>query len=502
MKVIREITKEEFKQFLFEKINTDDENIYKEMNGDPVGIFQLSASTALKFSKQIKPTNLNELDAVNSLSRPGSSAMLPYYIAGKDNGEQMYSEKITEVFKDTFGVPLYQEQIMNVFHVIGGFTLEEANEIRGLMKKLGKLQKDPKDLEKWAKQVERFTKNAVENGISKEEAERLANDLVNFSSYSFNRSHSISYTLIAVITLYLSFYFRKYYYSSLLAYSMTKEEENISSTVNAIKSTGIKLMPPSINESKEHLSVIGDKIVFGLADIKNVSEKPYAKIFSARPYTSFYDFIVKTRSREISSSVIEALISVGAFDEFTNERVKLLFAFKKFWEEKKSIKVEEKLKFIWDKCWMLANSLPGLDTTNDKLMEMERKYYGINIFTSAFDNDIIQALTKMKNVGLINYTLSEVSDKGKKTPVVVKGIKTQLDKNGNEMAFIEVEDLIGTKLRIPLFSSFWKYLKDCIFTNSIYLMSLHKKDDDQIMFGDGKYTKEEIKILTFLKKLR
>jgi DNA polymerase-3 subunit alpha len=503
MKVIREISKEEFKAFLFEDIDTDDKNIYKEMNSDSAtGIFQLSAETAKKFAKQIKPQNLDELDALNALSRPGSSGMLPFYIDAKENGARMYSKKISEVFSATMGVPIYQEQIMNVFHKIGGFTLEESNEVRSSMKRLSKLVKDPKDVENWKKQVERFTENAVKNGIQKEEAERLAEDLVKFSSYSFNKSHSISYTLIAVITLFLSFYFRKYFYSALLAYNMTKDEADILSAVNAIKANGIELLPPDINESQAHLSVVDDKIMFGLADVKGISEKPFEKILEMRPYKSFFDFVMKTRSRELSSSVIEGLISVGAFDCFTKERVKLAFAFKKFWEEKKTIKVEEKLKFIWDRCWANSNSLPGLDTTNDKLMELEKKYYGVSIFTSPFDTKMLQALAKMKSLAVINGTLLDVSAHAKKTPVVLRNLRTQNDKNGHEMAFIEVEDTTGSTAKIPIFYSFWQFLKDNIQTESIYLMTLYRNDDGQIMFGDNKWTKDEVKILSFVRKLK
>ena len=234
MKIIKEISKEEFVDFIFEKIDTNDKNIYTEMNSDTAtGIFQLSADTAKKFSKQIKPENFDELNAVNSLSRPGSSYGLPFYIDGKNNGVKLYPDKVHTLLEETFGVILFQEQVMNIFHKIGGFTLEEANEVRSLMKKLGKLVKDPKDVEKWNKQVERFTASAIQNGLTKQDAERLAEDMVKFSGYSFNKSHATSYTLIAVITLYLSFYFRKYFYSALLSYNMTKDESDILSAVNS-----------------------------------------------------------------------------------------------------------------------------------------------------------------------------------------------------------------------------------------------------------------------------
>jgi len=370
------------------------------------------------------------------------------------------------------------------------------------MKKLGKLQKDQKDIDKWQKQVKRFTENAKTKGLSVKEAEHLAEDMVKFSGYSFNKSHAMSYTLIACITLFLSYYYRKYYYSALLSYNLTKEEDDISLTVNAIKANGIKLVPPNINLSKEHLSVDGDDIVFGLADIKTISDKPYSKISVARPFNSFIDFILKTKSKEVNSTVITALISVGCFDEFTKERVRLLFAFNKFWEEKKQIKVEEKLKLIWERCWVMAKSIPGLETTPDKLMEFERKYFGINIFTSSFDADIMKALAKMKSVGLINMNFTEVSESAKKTPVVIKSIRTLNDKNGKEMAFLEIEDCIGNKLKIPVFQSFWMYLKDCFVIDGVYLVSLFRKEDDQIMFGSEKFIKDEIKILSLVKKLK
>ena len=504
MRVIKKISKEEFKKFLFESLDVNDPGIYEEMNSDhPVGVFQLSANTALKFSKQIKPSNFQELDACNALSRPGSSFGLPFYIEGKENGKRLYdNDKIHEVFSDTYGVPIFQEQIMSAFVKLGGFSPEEANNIRSLMKKLSRPKKDQKDIDNWNQQIERFKSNAEKLGVSKEEVDALTEDLVKFSSYSFCRAHSTSYTMIAAITLYLAKYFRKYFYSALLTYAMTKDEADIMNTVLAIRENEIDLVKPDINLSKEHISVIDGKIVFGLADIKGISDKPCGKIFECRPYTSFKDFLIRTRSREVSSSVISGLISVGAFDEFEPNRNVLNVAFKSFWENKKTTKVEEKLSALWDKCYENAKAIPGLEMTTEKYISMEKEYYGCSIFTSPFDKNVMSALSRMKRLGVIHYSFKDVSDKEKKTPAVVKSIRRLNDKNGKEMAFVELEDVNGDNLKIPIFASFWKYVGEFFSQDSIMLINLYRKEDDQIMFGQKAWTQDEIKILSFIKKLR
>lgn len=502
MKIIKEISKTELRDFLYRQLEIKDKNLYDEMqNPNSLGIFQMNGGTAQRLVNEVIPDSFEELTAVNALSRPGPIENVPAYIAGKNGTPPNYPQKMLEVLKDTYGVPIYQEQIMAIFHEIGGFTLEESDKVRGLMKKLGKLDKDPEDVKTWDRTVKKFIRGAVKNGISENDAERIANDLVSFAGYSFNLSHAASYTYIAVMTLYLSFYFRKYFYSAVLTYEVDRDSYLLD-RLNAVRSQGFQILPPDVNKSGNHISAIGDKqIIFGLQDVKNVGEKPAIKIIENRPYESLFDFIIKTRSREVSSRVIEALIKIGAFDNIIEKKRKeYLQIFQNFWKNKKSIKVEEKLEMIWKKAEqnILGSSL--FETTKDVLVEFEKEIFGFNFFETLFTDKVISAIDKLSKQKLAYKNFAEVGPVGKKTMVAVIDVRTFTDKNGNLMAFVSLQDKDGVIQSVPIFASYWKFISNQVLPDKLYLMNLFRKEDS-ILFGSNTYVDKEVQIKRMIKEV-
>ena len=258
-----------------------------------------------------------------------------------------------------------------------------------------------------------------------------------------------------------------------------------------------------INTSHEHFYPNGNhEIRFGLSDIKYVSDNPTKEIIENRPYTNLYDFIVKTRSRAVTSRVITALISVGAFDRIEpHGRVKLLTIFNSFWEQKKQIKIAEKLKQLWDDCSKIADSLPGLETTKEKMIEFEKEYFGFKFFTSPFTDDRVEIIKKLEEKKLVYYKLADVREASRKVPICLNAIRSFNDKNGNEMAFIEVEDLGGSRLSVPIFQSFYKFIKDQLVVNELYLMNLYLDNKDKILFGRSGWTDDEYTIRRMIKKI-
>jgi DNA polymerase-3 subunit alpha len=503
IKILREVTTQDLEQFIY-NIDVKDPNLYMELqNSNKIGLFQINGKTAERLCDEVKPENFDELIAINALARPGPmEAAAPYYVERKRGAPSPYPEKVNEIIKDTHHTFIYQEQIMEAFHKIGGFTLEEANEVRGLMKKLGKLEKNPEDVKKWDKVVKRFIHGATRNGINDETAKKIAEDLTSFSGYSFNKSHATSYSYIAAITIYLSFYFRPYYYSSVLAYEVDREVY-LFGRLCSVKEQGIRILPPEINLSHEHFFPNGDyEIRFGLNDIKYVSENPTKIILEHRPYRSLFEFIIKTRDRAVTSRVITALISVGAFDEIEKcGRVKLLTIFNSFWEQKKQIKIAEKLKQLWDECFKVANSLPGLETTKQKMIEFEKEYFGFKFFTSPFTDERIDLIKKLEEKRLIYSKLTEVREASRKVPVCLNSIRSFRDKNGNDMAFIEVEDIAGNRMSIPVFQSYYKYVKYLLVENELYLMNLYLDDRDKVLFGKSGRMSDEFNIRRLIKKI-
>jgi len=502
IKIIKEITKDEFRDFLY-NLDIRDKELYKEINNpNSIGIFQMNGNTAQRFVQEVQPQNFEEVNACNALSRPGPIEVAgPYYVARKFGDPSPYPPEINEILKDTYYVPIYQEQIMSIFNKIGGFTLEETNEVRSLMKKLGKADKNPEDLKKWDKVVGKFIHGAQKQNITEKDAKKIADDLVAFSGYSFNRSHSTAYTYIAIMTLYMSVYFRKYYYSAILTYEVDRDKK-LFEVMQSVKMRGIEILPPDINKSGKFFSPVNEKqVLFGLNNIKYVGEDPADIIISNRPYNSVIDFLVKMRpfGRKITSRVVNSLISVGCFDSIEPNRKKLLEIYGIYNDEKKTTKVEEKLRFIWDNATKRTNQL-GFETTLSDLRKYEKEAFGFNFFTSLFVKEKVEAFAKMAEKNLISLTFEDAKTYSRKCPVCINSLRIFNDKNGNEMAFSDMEDINGHRRSIPIFASYWKYLKSVLLPNNIYLLNLYKDDNDKFLFGQRQRTDNEAKVLQMIRK--
>jgi DNA polymerase-3 subunit alpha len=296
-----------------------------------------------------------------------------------------------------------------------------------------------------------------------------------------SNSHASSYAFIAAITIYLSIYFRRWFYASVLAYEVDREKYLLD-RLYSVKNQKIDVLPPDINKSQVHFAPEGDNVRFGLADIKHVSVTAAEIILKNRPYANLFDFIMKTRSRIITKTVIVALISVGAFDFQTKERKRLLMLFESFWDKKGTSKVEEKLEKIFDEEKERLMNMVGLDTTDDDLVSWEKEYFGFRFFSSPFTARIVDAFRKLRAQNKIWISLSEVGSTPKRTPVFINSVRNHKDKNGNPMAFIEVEDVRGNRNTVPIFYSHFQYIRELISENSLYQMYLYS-DKSKLFFG-------------------
>ena len=506
MKILKKISKEDFKRFLYD-IDINDQNLYKEANNpNMIGIFQLTAGTAKYMVETIQPSNFDELNACNAFARPGTMDFVPQYIENRKKGSSPYPKQVADILSETHSIILYQEQVMAVFNQIGGFSLEETNTIRGLMKKLGKLEKKKEDLEEWDKIIERFEKGAQEKGISKRDAKKVADDLLKMSSYNFNKSHSTAYTYIAAMTLYLSFYFRKYFYSSVLHYEVGREKYLLD-RLRAVKMQGFKILPPDIHKSSAHIAPVKgstNELIFGLEDVKHVGENPAKVFIENRPYKDFIDFYLKIQGNRVTIRAIRALISIGAFDSMYPDRKRLLTKVNRFWDEKKSIKVEEKLRMMWSKIDKAVDAIPGLDAQRDDLREYEKEYLGFNFFITPFTEEFMEKIYLLQQKGLAEPGFVDVSRASSKVPCVVNSMRVFNDRNGKEMAFIEIEDYTGERITIPIFQSLWSHVKNIIVQGKVHMINLYldKKPDGstQIMFGKSGWPKPH-EIERFVKRL-
>lgn len=506
MKILQKVGKEDFKRFLYD-LNIEDKHLYEEANNpNMIGIFQLTAGTAKYMVEEIQPSNFDELNACNAFARPGTMDFVPQYITNRKTNKSPYPKQVSDILEETHSIILYQEQVMSVFNEIGGFSLEETNEIRGLMKKLGKLEKKKEDLDAWDVVITRFQEGAQEKGISKTDAKKIADDLLKMSSYNFNKSHSTAYTYIAGMTLYLSYYFRKYFYSSVLHYEVGREKY-LMDRLRAVKLQGFKILPPDIHKSSQFIAPVPDttnELIFGLEDVKHVGTNPAKVFIEQRPYKDFIDFYLKIQGNRVTIRAIRALISIGAFDGMYPDRKRLLTKVNRFWEDKKSIKVEEKLRFIWEKIDESVDSMPGLDATRDDLRGYEREYLGFNFFITPFSDEFMEKVYELQKRGLAEPCFSEISRASAKVPVIVNSMRVFNDRNGKEMAFVEVEDFTAERITVPIFQSLWKIAKNYIVQGKVHMMNfyLDKKRDgsEQIMFGKSGWPKDH-EVERFIKRL-
>lgn len=506
MRVIREVSKKELKDFLYE-IDKKDTQLYAEMNSNNgFGTFQFSGNTALGLVNDIHPENFEELVAINSLARPGTIAFAPEYNANKKGDRMKYPKVVNDLLLETRGLVLYQEQVMSIFNKIGNFTLEETNMIRGLMKKLGKADKKKEDLDNWDKQVNRFISGAIVNGITEKQAKEIANDLLMLSAYSFNKSHAVAYTFVALQTLYMSRYFRKYFYSATLSYEATKKDA-IKDAYDNCRKFGFSILPPDVNRSKRHFSPIeGDNIVFGLNEIKNIGDKPIEAIMANRPYKSIIDFIMKNQGERISKTIVNSLIKSGAFDTIIGGERKLYEKISEdFFETKGTTKVVELLEKKWVESTERVLALGSFKTTNEDYVLYEKELLGSNFFHNNFSSEEIEKIDMLYKKGYIDKSFEDIKENKmiSRIPVYVSKFRFHIDKNKNEMAFMEAEDMNNTKISFPIFASYWKFIKERFNGEGLYIFAFYRNQDDEIMFGSKKWLKDEEKtrlINSFKKK--
>lgn len=307
----------------FAKIGYEDPEVFKLIStGNTKAIFQLESGGFQKFMKELKPTCIEDIVAGVSLYRPGPMDFIPRYVHNKHNpADVTYAHPILEAtLKETYGVIVYQEQVMRVVQDMAGYTLGQADNVRRIM---GKKQKDKMPAEK-----EKFLKGATERGVDQKVAEEIWGEMANFASYAFNKSHAAAYSLVTYQTAYLKCYYEPEFLTSVLNNRITNMDE-IKNYVAYCKEEGIEVLPPDINKSETFFSVHKDgKIRFGLGALKNVGLALVDAIIAERnangDFKDIADFINRMEDSNINKRCIESMILSGAFDCFGKHRSQLM----------------------------------------------------------------------------------------------------------------------------------------------------------------------------------
>ncbi len=285
--------------------------------GRTEAIFQFESSGMQEICRRLKPKELEDLSALNALYRPGplDGGMIDDYIA-RHRGEKPVRHLIPqmkEILGKTYGVLVYQEQIMQLAQKLAGFSLGEADMMRRAMGK--------KKREEMAKHEAKFVSGAVANGIKKQNAEEIFNLMSQFADYGFNRSHSIAYAYLAFQTAYLKAHYPSYFYAAVLSHE-SDDSAKVYKYSSELRSLGLDLLPPDINESDEGFTPLETSVRFGLAAIKGIGASTVGAVVSARQagkFTSVFDFMSRVEPSSINRRGLESLIAAGAFDSLDHE---------------------------------------------------------------------------------------------------------------------------------------------------------------------------------------
>jgi DNA polymerase III subunit alpha len=304
----------------------DDKPTYRLLcSGNTTGIFQLESTGIREMTVKIRPNCFEDLVAILALFRPGplDSGMTEQYIQRKHGREQIrYPHPLLEtILKDTHGVIVYQEQVMQIARILAGYSMGEADMLRRAMGK-----KDPEEM---AKQRERFVQGARKNKIDPKIAGEIFDQMETFARYGFNKSHSAAYALISYQTAYLKTHYPVEFMAALLT-SETGDTDKVIKNLAECRERGIEVLPPDINESRADFTPVGEKIRFGLAAVKNVGEKAVEVILQSLEqeggFTSIFDFCRRVDLTAVNRRVLESLIKCGAFDSTGFSRGRMLAA--------------------------------------------------------------------------------------------------------------------------------------------------------------------------------
>ncbi|HVA36629.1 MAG TPA: DNA polymerase III subunit alpha [Candidatus Dormibacteraeota bacterium] len=310
--------------FELETVPLDDARTFALLSqGRTTGVFQFESDGMRRYLVDLQPTSLDDLVAMNALYRPGPMDWIPDFIAGKHGRKKpsYLHPRLEPILAETYGVAVYQEQVMQIARELAGFTLGQADELRKVMGK--------KQVDKVPVYRKKFVDGCVANGIDEALAERIFGFIEPFAGYGFNKSHSVCYGLIAYQTAYLKANYPQQYMAAL-ASSMRDKTEKLVEYIEESRTLGIDVLPPDVNTSQSDFSADGAAIRFGLSAIKGVGEGAVRAIIAAREsggaFADVFDLTARVDTKQLNKRVLEAMVKAGALDSLPGNRAQQLDA--------------------------------------------------------------------------------------------------------------------------------------------------------------------------------
>ena len=470
---------------------------------ETVGIFQFESAGMRNFLKNLKPTRFDDLVAANSLFRPGPMDQIPNYIKNKINPENIsyIDDALKPILEVTYGIIVYQEQVMQIVQKLAGFSLGEADNLRRAMskKKMSVMEANREIFVHGKKNQsgEYEVKGCVNNGISEINANKIYDEMISFAKYAFNKSHSAAYSLVAIQTAFLKYYFKEEYMANLLT-SIMGNSSKVYLYISEAKRLGIKIVPPNINKSKRRFVASENEIVFGLSAIKNVGENLIDLIVNLRKekkFKSFKDFLERIEANDptvLNKKALESLIKAGVFDCLGYKRSELMAVHETALQsihdnEKVNLKGQMNLLDFDKNKEEIIDDIkfpPVNEYKNKQKLKLEKEVLGFYIS----DHPLNSLGNNLKNY--VNFTteiLSELRpvdlDKFDNKNVRMAGIITNksetMTKKSTLMAFCSLEDMSGL-IEMIIFPNIYKDVKNIIENDTLVMVSgnLQSSDDE------------------------
>ena len=461
----------------------EDKETYKMLTqGKTLGVFQMESPGFRKMMMKMEPDSIEDIIVMISLYRPGPMDQIPRYIKNKNNKEHIeYTHPaLEEILRPTYGCMVYQEQVMQIFRKLAGYSLGRADIVRRAMGK--------KKIDVMNKEREVFVEGASKNGIDNESANKIFDEMAEFAKYAFNKSHAAAYAVVAYQTAYLKCHYPHEFMAAFMN-SFMGNQNKIPVYINECRELGIEVLRPDINESYAKFAVINNKIRFALNSIKNVGQNAIEEIIRERKlngkYTSFLDFCERISFECVNKKCIESLIKAGCFDEVEKEynRYDLLDNFESIVDgvnhTRKSNYVNQMDFFgqIEESGASIKIEKSGRVPSKRELLEMEREMLGLYISGHPLDeykayilkNSTVNSLDisgeeneEESNEESIDYDGKNVSICG----IFNRG-KILMTKSGKNMMFAELEDLYGS-VELVLFPNVYERFEN-ILNNDIVI---------------------------------
>ncbi len=451
-------------------------------SGHTTGIFQLESRGMRELLRKIAPDRFEDLIAVVALYRPGplGSGMIEDFIKRKKGQIPVKYElpQLKEILDETYGVILYQEQVMMIANKIANFTLGQADMLR---KAMGK--KMPEEMEK---QKEAFIRGAVANGISEKKAARLFDLMAPFAEYGFNKSHSAAYAYLAYQTAYLKAHYPVEFMAATLSTDMDNTDK-IARSINECRGMGIEVLPPDINESGQEFKVIGNSIRFGLEAVKGVGASAIESILKSRntngPFTSVENFFEMVDQRKVNKKVVESLIKAGAFDSLSISRAGAMELMNRFFNgssKNDAIRALGQQSIFGGIKEETAENLQEWSET--ELLRYEKEALGFYIT----GHPLTKYTTVLENIGA--KKTSELEELEDRKEIIIGGIlrdikRIQTKSKAEIMAYCTLEDAEGS-IEVIVFPE--------LYRNSLPLL---QKDTPLLIKGAVDKTEKGVKIV-------